>query len=150
MQSEALTVSQYLTELPDDRRQALEELVEIVKANIKPGFDETIRWGMISYEIPLELSGPTYNSQPLNYVGIASQKNHISVYLTGAYMTPEIKAEFKKRWAASGLKLDMGKACVRFKDLSKADLETIAWAVGLWTPRDFLTRYQALRPTQVG
>jgi len=30
--------------------------------------------------------------------------------------------------------LDMGKSCVRFRSLDRADLETLAWAVSLLDP----------------
>lgn len=131
MQSSALTVDDYIAELPADRAEAVTALVELVRSNIQPGFVETMRWGMISYEIPLAVSGPTYNKQPLNYVAIASQKNYLSVYLMGIYSVSGGDVEFSRRWKAAGKRLDMGKACVRFQSLDKADLPTIAWAVGL-------------------
>jgi hypothetical protein len=137
MQSQATTVDQYLLEQTPERRSGLEVLLEAVRGSIKPGFIETMRWGMISFEVPIELSGATYNSQPLNYIGIAVQKHHYSVYLMGIYMDKAAEAEFHSRWLQSGLKLDMGKACVRFRSLSHADLETIAWATALATPEEF-------------
>lgn len=81
MQSSAATISDYLAEQSTERRAGLEALLAAVRQNIQPGFIETMRWGMISFEVPLDVSGPTYNGQPLNYIGLASQKNHFSVYL---------------------------------------------------------------------
>ena len=129
MQSSATTVKQYLDELDSERAPQIRELVKLVRNNIKPGFIETMRWGMISYEIPIEVSGETYNKQPLNYVAIASQKNYISVYVLGIYANDDDPIEFRSRWAASGKKLNMGKACVRFKTIQDADLPTLAWAI---------------------
>lgn len=129
MQSSAITVKQYLDELDSERAPQIRELVKLVRNNIKPGFIETMRWGMISYEIPIEVSGETYNKQPLNYVAIASQKNYISVYVLGIYANDNDPIEFRSRWAASGKKLNMGKACVRFKTIQDADLPTLAWAI---------------------
>ena len=129
MQSSATTVKQYLDELDSERATQIRELVKLVRNNIKPGFIETMRWGMISYEIPLEFSGETYNKQPLNYVAIASQKNYISVYVLGIYANGDDPLEFRSRWATSGKKLNMGKACVRFKTIEDADLPTLAWAI---------------------
>ena len=129
MQSSATTVKQYLDELDSQRAPQIRELVKLVRNNIKPGFIETMRWGMISYEIPIEVSGETYNKQPLNYVAIASQKNYISVYVLGIYANDDDPIEFRSRWAASGKKLNMGKACVRFKTIQDADLPTLAWAI---------------------
>lgn len=129
MQSSATTMKQYLDELDSERATQIRELVKLVRNNIKPGFIETMRWGMISYEIPLEVSGETYNKQPLNYVAIASQKNYISVYVLGIYANGDDPLEFRSRWATSGKKLNMGKACVRFKTIEDADLPTLAWAI---------------------
>lgn len=137
MQSNAPTVSKYLKELDSNRAAQIKKLVELVRANLKPGFVETMRWGMISYEVPMELSGDTYNHQPLNYVAIASQKQYISVYLT-TYAQPEVQAEFERRWAAAGKKLNMGKSCVRFKSLEGADLPTLAWAVKRLDAKQFV------------
>jgi hypothetical protein len=129
MQSSATTVKQYLDELDSERAPQIRELVKLVRNNINPGFIENMRWGMISYEIPLEVSGETYNKQPLNYVAIASQKNYISVYVLGIYANGDDPLEFRSRWATSGKKLNMGKACVRFKTIEDADLPTLAWAI---------------------
>lgn len=143
MRSSATTVNQYLNELDSERAPQIRELVKLVRSNIKPGFVETMRWGMISYEIPLEVSGQTYNNQPLNYVAIASQKNYISVYLMGIYSKSEDVAEFNSRWAKSGKKLNMGKACVRFKSLEDADLSAIKWAVRRLSVNQYLKLVQS-------
>jgi hypothetical protein len=143
MQSDAATVGQYLAELPADRVDDMTALVHLIRANIQPGFDETMRWGMITWEVPMSLSGPTYNGQPLSYVALASQKRHISVYVLGVYTDSYGSEEFERRWAVSGKRLDMGKSCVRFTSNSKADLDTIAWAVGLASPDDYLAMVRA-------
>lgn len=138
MQSNAGTIKQYLAQLQPDRAKDIKALVELTRKNIKPGFDEIMRWGMISYEVPMELSGPTYNKQPLNYIGIASQKHHISFYLMGIYAGEGLLEEFQTRWAKSGKRLDMGKGCVRFKSLEQADLKTLAWAIKQQTPKQLI------------
>lgn len=142
MQSNAKTVNQYLKELDSDRGPQVKKLVKLIRDNIKPGFEETMRWGMISYEVPLSLSGDTYNHQPLNYAAIASQKQYISVYLS-IYAEPEALEEFKKRWAKSGKKLNMGKSCVRFRDISDADLDAISWAIKRSSAKQYLKIVQS-------
>jgi uncharacterized protein YdhG (YjbR/CyaY superfamily) len=138
VQSKAKEIKEYLAELDLDRRKDISTLITLVRESIKPGFDEAMRWGMVSYEIPISLSGPTYNKQPLSYIGIASQKNHISIYLMSLYVVPENMTEFQSRWGRAGKKLDMGKGCVRFRSLQFADLETLRWVIGLYTPQQFL------------
>jgi hypothetical protein len=36
--------------------------------------------------VPLEVYPDTYNKKPMMYAALASQKNHMAVYLTGIYM----------------------------------------------------------------
>lgn len=142
MQSSAASVNAYLKELDVSRSSQIKKLVKLVRENIKPGFDEVMRWGMVSYEVPMTLSGDTYNHQPLNYAAIASQKQYISVYLS-IYAEPDALAEFEKRWAKSGKKLNMGKSCVRFKSIEDADLETIAWAIRRLSAKQYLKIVQS-------
>lgn len=143
--SAAATVEQYLAELQEPRRGEITELLGLIRQNLPKGFDETMAWGMIVLQVPLAVSGPTYNAQPLAAVALASQKNHISFYLSSIYASEELTAEFHERWARSGKKLDMGKSCVRFRTLDKADLETLGWAVSLLDPVQFTQMYLEAR-----
>ncbi|NDA11944.1 MAG: DUF1801 domain-containing protein, partial [Actinobacteria bacterium] len=54
MRSDATSVAEYLDELPDDRRGDLEVVRASMLASIPSDVVETMNWGMISYEIPLE------------------------------------------------------------------------------------------------
>jgi len=143
--SAAATVEQYLAELEGPRRDEITELLGLIRQNLPKGFDETMAWGMIVFQVPLAVSGPTYNDQPLAAVALASQKNHISFYLSSIYASKELTAEFHERWARSGKKLDMGISCVRFRSLDKADLETLGWAVSLLDPMQFTEMYLEAR-----
>lgn len=143
--SSAKSVDEYLSELAQDSQAEVAKLRELVREHLQPGYQEAMAFGMISYLVPIELSGPTYNSEPLAAVSIAQQKNHLSVYLMGVYASKDSAMEFESRWQRSGKKLDMGKACVRFRTLAQADLDAIAWAVGLYSPKEFADLYLAAR-----
>jgi hypothetical protein len=143
--SNAVTIEQYLAELAEPRRSEISQLLDLIRANLPSGFIETMAWGMIVFQVPLEVSGPTYNDQPLAAVALASQKNHISFYLSAIYASEELTGEFQSRWANSGKRLDMGKSCVRFTSLEKADLETMAWAVSRFDPVRFSEMYSCAR-----
>ena len=143
--SAALNVEQYLAELREPRRGEITELLNLIRQNLPKGFDEAIAWGMIVFQVPMAMSGPTYNGQPLAAVALASQKHHISFYLSSIYASEELTAEFYQRWELSGKKLDMGKSCVRFRSLDRADLETLAWAVSLLDPVQFTQMYLRAR-----
>jgi hypothetical protein len=143
--SAAATVEQYLAELEEPRRGEITELLALIRQYLPKGFEETMAWGMIVFQVPMAVSGPTYNDQPLAAVALASQKNYISFYLSSIYASEELTAEFHERWAKSGKKLDMGKSCVRFKSLDRADLETLGWAVSLLDPMQFTQMYLEAR-----
>ncbi len=126
MQSKATTVSQYLEELPADRRQAIETVRQTILKNLPEGYEEVMNWGMISYEVPISIYPDTYNKKPLMYAALASQKNYMAVYMMGLYTDSNRRAEFQKEYAAKGYKLDMGGGCIRFKKLENLPLEVVA------------------------
>ena len=94
-------------------------------------------WGMISWEVPLEVSGPTYNKQPLVYAALAAQKNYNALHLNGVYGSAERTERLAKAFAEAGLKLDMGKSCVRFRKADDLPLDAIAREIGSMSPREF-------------
>ena len=118
-QSKAATVSQYLSELPADRAAVVSTVRDLVNAHLPPGFDETMRWGMISWEVPLERYPDTYNGQPLNVASLAAQKQYTSLYLMCAYIDADGERRLRDAYAAAGTKLDFGKSCLRFKSLDR-------------------------------
>ena len=124
--SEATSVEEYMDELPEDRREAMETVRSLVLDNLPQGYVEAMNWGMISYEIPLERYPSTYNGQPLMYAALASQKNYMSLYLMCVYSHAGTRTSFEERFKASGKKLNMGKSCVRFRKVEDLPLGLIA------------------------
>ncbi|MFA9564845.1 MAG: iron chaperone [Acidimicrobiales bacterium] len=141
VRSTATTVDEYLAELTDDRRDAIEEVRETILEHLPEGFVESMNWGMIAYEVPLGTFPDTYNGQPLMYAALASQKNHMAVYLTTVYADGEIDSWFRERYEATGKKLDMGKSCVRFKKLEQLPVELIGEVISRTTLEEFVARY---------
>ncbi|HWY37120.1 MAG TPA: DUF1801 domain-containing protein [Bacteroidia bacterium] len=119
MRSNATTVKEYVDSLPEDRKEAISQLRKVVLKNIPKGFKEVINYGMIGYVIPHSLYPKGYHcdpEQPLPYMNIASQKNFIAVYHMGVYGDKKLLDWFIKEYPKhSKTKLDMGKACIRFK-----------------------------------
>ena len=115
MRSDATTVEAYLAELPPEWADMVVRLRAIVTEHLPDGYVEAMRWGMITYEVPLEASGKTYNGQPLMYAAIGAQKRHVGLYLCGLYCHAPLMEQFEADYKAAGIKLDMGKACVRLK-----------------------------------
>ena len=100
---------------------------------------------MISYEIPLETNPNTYNGKPLLYAALANQKNHMAVYLTGVYATPELFKKFVADYKASGRRLNMGQSCVRFTKLEQLPLAVIGEAISAFDVPGFIAQVGDVR-----
>ena len=148
--SNATTPDEYVASLPEDRRVALTAVRDVVRRNLPDGFEEGMQFGMIAWYVPLERFPDTYNGQPLGLVGLASQKNYMSLYLNSVYGDPKTEAWFKARYAASGKKLDMGRSCLRFKKLDDLPLDLIGDVVASTPVDDFIAQYRAARQRPAG
>jgi uncharacterized protein YdhG (YjbR/CyaY superfamily) len=145
MRSNASTVDDYITGLPDDRREAMQQLRRVVLESLPEGYEEVMNWGMITYQVPLQTYPDTYNGQPLMYAALASQKNHIALYLMGIYMDEEARRRFEAAYRATGKRYDIGKSCVRFRKLEDAPLPLIGEAIASLTVDEFVDRVKAAR-----
>jgi hypothetical protein len=110
---------------------------------------------MIGYAVPHSVFPQGYHcdpKQPLPFAGLASQKNYMSVYLMGLYCgcnegeESEDTRWFREAWARSGKKLDMGKACIRFKKLDDLALDVLAEAIRRVPAQRYLERYRLIDP----
>ena len=145
MQSDAKTVADYLSTLDDVRREAISAVRGVILDNLPDGYEEAMQFGMITYVVPLSVLADTYNGQPLMYVALASQKRHMSLYLTNVYGDESVEQWFRERYRAAGKKLDMGKSCVRFKKLDDLPLALVGEVVARTPIADFVEIYKASR-----
>ena len=142
MKSKATTVEGYLEGLEPDRLEAITAVRATILENLPEGFEETIRWGMLSYEVPLSTCPETYNGQPLSYAGLASQKRHMAIYLSGMYMDQDKCDRFVTEWKSRGTRLDMGKSCVRFRKLEEVELDLVGGAIAAFSVDEFVGLHQ--------
>ena len=142
MRSEADTVEEYLDELPEDRRRAVETVRATILEHLPEGYEEVMNWGMITYQVPLDAYPDTYNKQPLMYAALASQKNHMAVYLSGIYSDDDAREHFESAYRATGKRLDVGKSCVRFRTLDDVPLDVIGDAVATHSRDAFVKTYE--------
>ena len=131
MQSKAKTVREYLASLPPEQREVVSAVRTVILANLDGGFQEAMQYGMVGYSVPHSRYPAGYHcdpKQPLPFAALAAQKNSFSLHLMGLYMNPSELKWFTQAWKASGKKLDMGKACVRFKKLDDVALDVVGEA----------------------
>lgn len=140
MRSSASTVEEYMGELSEERRVAIEAVRQVILKNLPKGYEEAMSWGMITYQVPLETYADTYNKKPLMYAALAAQKNHMSVYLTAIYMSEKASREFETAYRSTGKRYDVGKSCVRFKELADLPLELIGKSIASLQVSEFVDR----------
>jgi hypothetical protein len=151
MQSKATTVASYLASLPADRRAAIETVRKVIRANLDLDIEEGMQYGMIRYSVPHRVYPAGYHCdarQPLPFAGLASQKNYMSVYLMCVYCSSDTGVEtpyarwFRQAWAKTGKKLDMGKACVRFRRVEDLALDVLDEALRRETAKSYIEEYE--------
>ena len=143
MKSDAKTVKQYLVTLPDDRRQAIEAIRRVILKNLPKGYEEGMQYGMIGYYVPHSLYPPGYHcdpQQPLPFVSLASQKNHMAIYLM---LDEEFEQWFREAWTSAGKKLDRGKSCVRFRKIEDVPLKVVGQAVKRIPVKKLIATYES-------
>ena len=153
MQSRASTVEEYLSALPEDRRAAIAQLRKVILKNLDKDYAEGMQYGVIGYFVPHTVFPAGYHCNPalpLPFAAIASKKNYISLYLMGVYCgcnddgsdgSPHARW-FQEAWKQTGKKLDMGKACVRFKRIEDAALDVIGEAIRRIPAREYIAYYE--------
>lgn len=144
----AKSPEEYISQLPEDRRFAVEKLRASIKQNLPSGLEETMSYGMIGYVIPHSVYPRGYHakpSEPVPFISIASQKHHISLYHLGLYAFPDVLAWFQDEYTkAVKTKLDMGKGCIRFRNMAHIPYDLIARLCHKISVQDFLKKYDEL------
>src|SRR5215211_2606427 len=101
MQSKAATISEYLEDLPPDRRSALNALRGLIH-RVAPKTAETMQYGL-----------PAFG----DLCALASQKNYMALYVC--------ESDIVKAHLAQLGKVSCGKGCIRFKRLADLNLSAV-------------------------
>ncbi|MEP7356686.1 MAG: DUF1801 domain-containing protein [Anaerolineales bacterium] len=105
MQSKAATVDEYLSEVPADRRPALQKLRELCRKHLT-GFEESMVYG-----------GPSYSRAGVVEVGFASQKQNLALYILRKDVLDAHRDEFGK--------LSVGKGVIRYRQPDQIDFALV-------------------------
>ena len=148
MQSKATSPDQYISELPEDRKTAVQKLREVTLENLPKGFEEVMSYGMLGYVVPHKIYPKGYHCDPklpLGFFNIASQKNSINIYHMVLYANKELYDWFVSEYPKhSKTKLDMGKSCVRFKNVDAIPYKLIGELMSKVTVDDYVEMYEKL------
>jgi uncharacterized protein YdhG (YjbR/CyaY superfamily) len=147
MQSKATTVDAYIAELPEDRQKAITQLRKVIKKNLPKGFKEGMNYGMMGWSVPHSIYPAGYHckpTDPLPFIGLASQKNFIAVYHMGIYANPKLLKWFTDAHAkATSKKLDMGKSCMRYKKAEDIPYDLIGELASKITVEEWIEMYES-------
>jgi len=146
MTSKAKTPKEYVDSLPEDRKKVVNELRKVILKNLPKGFKEMMGYGMLGYVVPHSLYPDGYHcdpSQPLPFMGIASQKHFVAVYNMGIYSDKKLMNWFTKEYQKTvKSKLDMGKSCIRLKNLDDIPYKLIGELASKITPEEWIKVYE--------
>ena len=147
MNSKALTPSEYMTQLPEDRKDVVQKLRQTILDHIDSKFQECMNFGMLGYVVPFTIYPDGYHCNPklpLPFMNLASQKNFIAVYHMGVYAKKEIYdwfiTEYPKHTTA---KLDMGKSCIRFKKMDAIPYALIGQLAAKLSTDEWIAIYES-------
>jgi hypothetical protein len=134
-----------MAELPEDRVEAVSAIRQAFLDNLPEGYEEGMQYGGIGYYVPHSRYPSGYHcdpKQPLPFAGIASQKNHIGIYLFCLYTDQARIDQFVTDWKSQVKKLDMGKSCIRVKKLADVPLDVLGGLIKSIPVDEFIAHYE--------
>ena len=148
MTSQVETPDQYQAQLPEERQAVFQQLRDSIRMHLPEGFVEEMNYGMVGYVVPHTLYPSGYHCDPklpLPFIGIAAQKNFISLYHMGIYADKELLDWFVSEYPKHvKTKLDMGKSCIRFKKPAQIPFELMGELSSKITVQQWIDMYQRL------
>ena len=118
--SDAATHEEYIEGLDEPRRGEIRALHELIRRTV-PELEPTMDFGMLGYG-KYHYRYASGREGDWQLVGVASNKNYISLYVTaaapdGGYLAESYKEQLPKA--------SIGKSCIRFKRLGDVDQEVL-------------------------
>jgi len=148
MKYEANTIEEYISQIPEERKESFKKLRNTILENLPSGFEEGLGYGMPAYFVPHSKYPNGYHCDPklpLPFINIASQKNFVAFYHMGIYSDPKLLKWFTDEYPNYiKTKLDMGKSCIRFKKMDQIPYKLLGELVSKMTPDDWIERYESV------
>ena len=147
MNSKAITPSEYMSQLSEDRKDVIQKLRQTILDHIDPKFQECMNYGMLGYVVPSTIYPDGYHCNPklpLPFMNLASQKNFIAVYHMGMYAKKEIYDWFVSEYPKhTTTKLDIGKSCIRFKNMDTIPYALIGQLAAKLSVEEWIAIYES-------
>lgn len=147
MQYDATSPEDYINQVPIERQETLRKLRQAINDNLPKGFEEGIKYKMIGYYVPHSVYPDGYHCDPktpLPLMSFASQKNSINLYHMGIYAKKELLDWFVNEYPKHcKRKLDMGKSCIRFKNMDEIPFELIGELTKKMSSKEWIDIYES-------
>ncbi|TCI24112.1 DUF1801 domain-containing protein [Exiguobacterium sp. SH5S13] len=135
----------YTTLVDDKRLDSFIRLIDVIDANLPDGFEKTTDGKGVHYVVPLSMYPPGYHvtpGTPLPFISVIAQKNHVALYHMGVYADEDVFRWFEQAYAERvPTKLDMGKSCIRFKNVLHIPYDLIGELAANMTPERWIELY---------
>ncbi|MEO5511879.1 MAG: DUF1801 domain-containing protein [Longimicrobiales bacterium] len=148
MKQTPMSVEEFLGALTPERRREVDTVRNLILTNLPAGYEEVVSSKMLVYQVPFSEHSDTYNGHPLWYAALASQKTGLSLHLMPLYGDEARTKRLEDAFRAAGKRLDMGKACIRFKSAEKLALEPIAEVVASMPMKRWIEIAKSARSTR--
>ena len=142
------SIDDFVDSLPDENRKAVSDIRKTINKNLPNGFKESLGMGGIIWSVPHSSYPAGYHcdpSKPLMLMSLSLTKSGISLHHMGLYGSTPLLKWFTTEWPNhSSKKLDMGKACIRFKNRSEdVPLSLIGELATKLTPQAWVEQYES-------
>ena len=117
--SDATTPEEYIAQVEEKRRGDIQKLHELVR-EVAPELEPTMEFKMLGYG-KFHYKYKTGREGDWMKIGIANNKQYISLYCCAADENGYVAVQFKERLP----KANIGKSCVRFKRVSDLDEDAL-------------------------
>ena len=146
MKIKASKIEEYLENIPIERKAVMQKLIDIINKNLPKGFAEQLHYGMPSWVVPHSLYPDGYHCTPelpLPFLSVASQKHFVGLYHMGIYADSNLLDWFVREYSKHAKKkLNMGKSCIRFKNIDDIPFDLIAELCSKMNPNDWIKLYE--------
>jgi uncharacterized protein YdhG (YjbR/CyaY superfamily) len=129
----AKTHAEYIAAVEDGRREDIQKLHDLIR-RVAPELEPTMEFGMLGYGT-YHYKYKSGREGDWMKLGVANNKNYISLYCCGMVDGAYVAEGFKDRLP----KADIGKSCVRFKRLSDLDQDVLDELIRTTAAADLLT-----------
>jgi hypothetical protein len=110
--------------LPADRRAEFERVAAFLREHVPPGYEMALTPNSIVYQVPVGMY--SRRGRALWYVALSSEKSYMSLHVMPIYANPTLLEQLTDAYSAAGKKLNMGKACIRFRKSEELELDALA------------------------